>query len=187
MNNLTSQVHASFLAPTLFNIALPRMKPQPLSLSMMIDDRVKRRDRRRERQEQHRQWAQDMIVEEAFWKDLGLVHLSGDSAGNGRRPQSWGRSRAGPDEGDLSFPERHRRHVELISTYFERDAARARTTYTPEMVSAVMNARRRREQARQLAASKKRHVELCYGSHGSRRRGQWIREERRTRIAQGRL
>ncbi|GHJ88393.1 hypothetical protein NliqN6_4795 [Naganishia liquefaciens] len=151
------RVHPSFLAPTLFNIALPRMKPQPLSLSMMIDDRVKRRDRRRESQEQHRQWAHDMVVEYDFWKDLGLDFLSSDVAGNGkRRPKTRGRPTTGSEEGDLSFTERHLRHVEVISTYFERDAARAKTTYTPEMIDAVENARRAREQARQYAASKKK-------------------------------
>jgi hypothetical protein len=160
-NNTSEQpsprVHPSFLAPTLFNIALPRMKPQPLSLSMMIDDRVKRRDRRRESQEQHRQWAQDMMIEERFWRDLGIVKLLHDSAGkkDGRNPHAQGRSRAGEDEGNLSFTERHYRHVSLLATYFERDAARARTTYTTDMIGAVKDARTKREQARQRAAVKK--------------------------------
>lgn len=155
-------MHPSFLAPTLFNIALPRMKPQPLSLSMIIDDRVKRRDRRRESQEQHRQWAQDMLVEEGFWKDLGLAHLLHDSAGkkDGRHSHARGRSRKSEDEGDLSFTERHYRHVDLIGTYFERDAERARTTYTIDMVTAVKDARKAREQARQRAAAKNKIAAL---------------------------
>jgi hypothetical protein len=125
---------------------------------MMIDDRVKRRDRRRESQEQHRQWAQDMVVEERFWRDLGLDELLHESAGQtgGRNPHARGKSRAGDDEGELSFTERHYRHVDLLATYFERDAARAKTTYTPDMINAVKDARTRREQARQRAAVKKK-------------------------------
>lgn len=159
------RVHPSFLAPTLFNIALPRMKPQPLSLSMMIDDRVKRRDRRRESQEQHRQWAQDMVIEEGFWRDLGLVKLLHDSAGrrDGRNFHARGRARTGDDDGDLSFTERHYRHVDLLATYFERDAARAKTTYTTDMVDAVKDARTRREHARQRAANKKKATVVVSG------------------------
>lgn len=157
-SNQTPIVHPTFLAPSLFNIALPRMKPQPLSLSMMMDDRVKRRDRRRENQERHKQWAQDMVIEERFWRDLGLEkpQFNPISTRNGHQVRSGQRGRMGSDDGDLSFTERHYRHVNLIATYFDRDAARAATTYTPAMISAVKDARKLREQRRQRRATKRK-------------------------------
>ncbi|KAJ9124123.1 hypothetical protein QFC22_000918 [Naganishia vaughanmartiniae] len=136
------------------------MKPQPLSLSMMINDRIKRRDQRRESQERHKRWAHDMLLEEEFYRDLGILGPNGDVTSHvpsgktrtGRRPRRHDRE----DNDDLSFADRHFNHASLISTYFERDAARAATTYTPEMISAVRIARTKREQRRQrLAAERK--------------------------------
>ncbi|KAJ9106162.1 hypothetical protein QFC21_001305 [Naganishia friedmannii] len=163
------RVHPSFLAPTLFNIALPRMKPQPLSLSMMINDRIKRRDQRRENQERHRRWAHDMLLEEEFYRDLGISGPNGDAIGynpsgqtrSGKRPRRHHRN----DTDDISFADRHFNHATLIGRYFERDAARAATTYTAEMISAVRNARTKREQRRQRLAAERnvrKHSDLGY-------------------------
>ncbi|KAJ9109926.1 hypothetical protein QFC19_001907 [Naganishia cerealis] len=156
------RIHPSFLAPTLFNIALPRMKPQPLSLSKMIDDRIKRRNRRREDLETHKRWAHDMLFEENFYRDLGIPH-GPNSEAHGPNPsgniRTGKRSKFGhrdADHDDLSFTERHFNHVNLISTYFERDAARAATTYTQEMIDAVKDARTRREQRRQRLAARRK-------------------------------
>lgn len=126
----------------------------------MIDDRVKRRDRRRENQERHRQWAQDMVIEERFWRDLGLEQSYEGSTDktNGQQGRSGRRGRTGSDKGDMSFTERHYRHVDLIATYFERDAARASTTYTSDMINAVKEAHRMREQRRQRRAAARKNV-----------------------------
>lgn len=136
------------------------MKPQPLSLSMMLDDRVKRRDRRRENQERHRQWAQDMVIEERFWRDVGLGQSYGGPTDtmNGHQARSTRRGKTSSDKGDMSFTERHYRHVDLIATYFERDAARASTTYTSVMINAVRDARTAREQRRQRRATARKNV-----------------------------
>lgn len=128
---------------------------------MMINDRIKRRDQRRESQERHKRWAHDMILEEEFYRDLGIrPGPNGDTTGhhpNGKN-RSGNRSRRHhrDDMDDLSFADRHFGYANLIGTYFERDAARAATTYTPEMISAVRDARTKREQRRQrLAAERK--------------------------------
>lgn len=94
-----------------------------------------------------------MLVEEKFWRDLGLEQEAQESVGKGNGSRSGRRQRTVVDQGDISFTERHYRHVDLIGTYFERDAARAATTYTADMITAVKNARRAREQHRQHVAA----------------------------------
>lgn len=130
----------------------------------MINDRIKRRDQRRESQERHKRWAYDMLLEEDFYRDLGIPgpngdpseHSSSGKARNGKRSRRYLRE----DDDNLSFASRHFHHANLIGTYFERDASRAATTYTPEMISAVRDARTKREQRRQRLAAERKGQKL---------------------------
>lgn len=76
----------------------------------------------------------------------------------GQQARSARRGKTSSDKGDMSFTERHYRHVDLIATYFERDAARASTTYTSDMINAVKDARTVREQRRQRRAAARKNV-----------------------------
>lgn len=94
-----------------------------------------------------------MIIEERFWRDLG-IEQSPKALTDGNQARLGRGARMGSEEGDLSFAERHYRHVNLIATYFERDATRAATTYSTDIINAVKNARKLRELCRQRKAAK---------------------------------
>ena len=61
-----------FLQPTNSIAAMPRLKPQPLALSMMIRDRHLRHEYRVWRQRVMQDWSDDMRHEERFWAQLGV-------------------------------------------------------------------------------------------------------------------
>jgi hypothetical protein len=62
----------SILRPSLFNVPQPRLSPQPVKTSMMIRNRIRARENRREKQLLHMQYIRDMREEFKFWERLGV-------------------------------------------------------------------------------------------------------------------
>ena len=60
----------SFMRPTLYNRLLPRLVPQPVSISCMINKRRLRRERRYEQSVELTEWIKDLQMESAFEKQL---------------------------------------------------------------------------------------------------------------------
>lgn len=137
-----------FLHPSLFNPPLPRLRPQPEQLSMMMRRRIDRRERRiayfRDLQELQR----DMKVEVRFLRMLGLdwPEKIGDwSSGAGAR--SW----------DTEF----KRQLDIIDGQFAKEAARSELKYTDAMYIRVMRARKeKQERLRRRAERRKLQQQL---------------------------
>ncbi|KAH0831113.1 hypothetical protein J3R83DRAFT_13679 [Lanmaoa asiatica] len=60
----------SFIRPTLYNKLLPRLVPQPVSISCMINKRRLRRQRRYEQSVELTEWIKDLEMESVFEKQL---------------------------------------------------------------------------------------------------------------------
>lgn len=60
----------SFIRPTLYNKLLPRLVPQPVSISCMINKRRLRRERRYEQLVELTDWIRALEMESAFEKQL---------------------------------------------------------------------------------------------------------------------
>ncbi len=65
-----------FMRPSLFHGPLPRMKPQPPAISLLISRRIKKREERRAKIESLEDVLEDIRIEESF--EAGLQDLSKD-------------------------------------------------------------------------------------------------------------
>lgn len=124
-----SRLTGGFLRPTLFNPPLPRLKPQPLNISMMINRRIKRRERRIEVSRKLADLQADMRQEVRFLRSLGLdwPEKIGDwSSGVGAR--SW----------ETEF----NRYMNNMQEKFTRELKRSEMKYSDKLYIRVMRAKR---------------------------------------------
>ena len=130
-----------FLRPTIFNGPLPRIKPQPLGLSMMIHNRLRARERR---QASRRMWAEhivDMRHEVDFLFGLGV------------RAGGWGTAMQA--------------HIATLDAKFKGEHQRSESRYDEGMVRRVKRARARRTRWQQEQARRRKEAEaLSDGSEG---------------------
>lgn len=136
-----------FLRPTVFNPPLPRLKPQPLRLSMMIKRRIKRRDARIEMFRQLQDKQEDMRKEVGFLRSLGIdwPEKIGDwSSGVGAR--SW----------ETEF----NRQMKAINEQFAREQKRAEMKYTDKMYIRIMRAKREKYERLAKRAERRRQQKL---------------------------
>jgi hypothetical protein len=73
-----------YLRPTLFNPPLPRLKPQPEGLSMMIHKRLRVRERRTWKRRVWAEWAGDMKAEMAFYRRINDMGPRQRGSGSGK-------------------------------------------------------------------------------------------------------
>lgn len=82
---LRPRMQGGFLRPTINNVPLPRLRPQPPEIHGMISHRIKERERRISRRKSMVEMRGDMLREVDFWRKLGtflfsdLVELMRDS------------------------------------------------------------------------------------------------------------
>jgi hypothetical protein len=69
-----------FFRPSLFNGPLPRLKPQPLHISMMIARRRRNREERGERLALTREWRDFVLREVAFEQRLARTSENGNKS-----------------------------------------------------------------------------------------------------------
>ncbi|WWC58436.1 uncharacterized protein I303_100976 [Kwoniella dejecticola CBS 10117] len=65
-----AKMTGSYHRPTLFNVPLPRMKPQDISVGATIHNRLRARERRIARRREYKSLLMDMKLEVGFWKSL---------------------------------------------------------------------------------------------------------------------
>lgn len=125
------RLNGGFLRPTLFNPPLPRLKPQPPRLSMMIKRRIQRRERRIDAYRKLTDQQEDMRQEVRFLRSLGLdwPEKIGDwSSGVGAR--SW----------ETEF----NRQAKILDERFTRELKRSEMKYDDRMYIRIMRAKRKK-------------------------------------------
>ncbi|KAF8321628.1 hypothetical protein DL93DRAFT_2051527 [Clavulina sp. PMI_390] len=125
-----------FVRPSLFNRALPRMKPQPPEISGMIVKRVKGRARRIEQQTYWKEAQSDMKLEAQFERNaLSLAQRSSAHRKEKEIPELVYHEKLGqwldPIKSQLS----------QIDKSFAADEARFNSKFSPQMVAHVKRAR----------------------------------------------
>lgn len=129
---------AGFHRPTTFNPPLPRLKPQPLSLSMMILRRVRARERRVALQRDLRAQAQEIKEEIDFFRRV--------------------RDRAGLEDAKGFLLDLRGRQADL-QVLFDRHEERKAGVFSEAVVRRVMKARRERQAfKRRRAEERKREI-----------------------------
>ena len=121
----TSRLQGSYIRPTIFNPALPRLRPQPVVISMMIKKRIAAYANRLHRYKYNKELRADMREELHFWRNAG----QGEGAGDG-----WG----GAWEGAIA---------EMVSkdeAAFKRDRQRSEGVFGEGVRRRVEKARLRR-------------------------------------------
>ncbi|RSH78828.1 uncharacterized protein EHS24_001747 [Apiotrichum porosum] len=128
----------SIIRATYFNPPLPRMKPQPIKVSMMIRSRVRRRQLRREMQLRQEDWIGDMRSEIGFWRRLDIDNPEGLG--------EWSSTLSRPDQ---SWESTNREYKELVSGLFNAENERAEMLITEKLLAGARRARARRNSHRQ--------------------------------------
>ncbi|KAG8854363.1 hypothetical protein FRB91_003607 [Serendipita sp. 411] len=121
-----------YLRPTINNRPLPRMKNQPIHITMMIRNRIKARAKRMERQTQLIGWLEDAKAERVF--EAGLRKEALDENGMVDLREL--------DFEDGGYQTAIRDSLRSISESFELDRQRASSRFTPEMIGLIKNARK---------------------------------------------
>ncbi|KAF8334247.1 uncharacterized protein EI90DRAFT_2970660 [Cantharellus anzutake] len=121
-----------YLRPSFYNRPLPRMRNQPVDVTMMISKRVKARARRQVAFESIQSTKEDVRLECSF-----EGRLKAEAARLGFE-SSWE-----PYFGDLrGWLEPLRQHEKSLQASFELDTERASSKFSPELLERIKDARR---------------------------------------------
>ncbi|WVF70767.1 hypothetical protein IAT40_005561 [Kwoniella sp. CBS 6097] len=154
-----------FHRPTLFNPPLPRMKPQPIGISMMIQNRLRKRERRHARRKVWASLLNDMKLEVSFWKDLERESASSSTnptwrpeseSGSGmgfrqkREESDWTKGKDARCPGGWDGPIQE--ELRLMDVRFRKENSRAESMYSEELMERVTNAKSKRKERRKAKA-----------------------------------
>ncbi|WVO13156.1 hypothetical protein L204_100768 [Cryptococcus depauperatus] len=123
----------AFHRPTLFNPPLPRLKPQPIGLSMMIHNRLRARERRMEKRKLYASLRVDMLLEVSFWKQVEVSRRSKWAPNkNSKSPGGW----------DAILKE----ELKTMDARFARENMRAEMVFEEPMLQRIKRAKVRKLQ-----------------------------------------
>ncbi|KAH8112251.1 hypothetical protein DFH11DRAFT_1706665 [Phellopilus nigrolimitatus] len=120
----------AYLRPTFFNGPLPRMKPQPVHISMMIRRRRLARERRGEKYAELVEHRDDIYRESTFEEALSGAALGSDE------------QEFLPVFDEKEWVKSIENQQAMIRNSLDRDSKRASTPYPPDMLEAIKEARR---------------------------------------------
>jgi len=120
-------VTPSLIPPSIYNPPLPRLKPQPAHITMMMKKRIKDRQRRLYEQRLLMAWIDDNRREERFER-LVAKHTPGFL----------------PSLNFSAAEQFLRDRLKTIQESFEREKRRSQMLYTPELIAKLMTAKRQR-------------------------------------------
>ncbi|KIK93619.1 hypothetical protein PAXRUDRAFT_503286 [Paxillus rubicundulus Ve08.2h10] len=145
----------SFIRPTYYNKLLPRLVPQPASISGMIHKRRIGRNKRFAQKEEVAGWMEDLKMESAFEQALlaeqGGSQDGGKNGGNGKRVFS----------ADLdAWLQPLLRKQRIINTAIKNDYARLYSPYPPALLAAGTQARCLKIQRNTLQRARERRGEI---------------------------
>ncbi|KIM49685.1 hypothetical protein M413DRAFT_114233 [Hebeloma cylindrosporum] len=149
-----------FIRPTLNHVPLPRMKPQPPAISGMIVKRIIARRRRQERKAQFEIDLEDLTLEERFEEGLRKVEKTDV-------PTIFSGTPTALDEWKQPILE----SLQGIHQSNSLDFARASTPYRPELVAAVLEARRRKIYNKTREKDRERRGEVLKSTLKRQRKG----------------
>ncbi|KAG7562396.1 hypothetical protein FFLO_02176 [Filobasidium floriforme] len=132
----------SILRPSLFNVPQPRLSPQPVKTSMMIRNRTRARENRREKQLLHMQYIRDMREEFKFWERLGV----------NERPSRKNEAGKGKGVEETGYIEIHNEQLARYNASYELDKLRSAMVVPPEMIKRVELAKKNKARAIQKKA-----------------------------------
>ena len=118
-----------YIYPTVYNPPLPRMKNQPVHISMMIQRRISAREARIAKMRLYKSWLQDMRNEVDFWRALGLSNA-----------EQVGQEKA-VDDG-VRWETEINKMFSTMKASFERENAREAMVFTEEEVDKIEKARK---------------------------------------------
>ncbi|EIW67557.1 hypothetical protein TREMEDRAFT_64146 [Tremella mesenterica DSM 1558] len=167
----SSQIRLSgYLRPTSFNPPIPRLKPQPIKITMMIKRRIMVRERRIARRRLWGEWAGDIKMEVDFWRRMGIVeskkiyHVfdTKDERGLGGIKGNWtieekerndSMDALKRDEKDIKrlsggWDLEMNRFLSMMDQQFDNEVRRAKMIFKEGVVRRVEKARTRRRQRR---------------------------------------
>ncbi|KAG9006992.1 hypothetical protein FRB93_008258 [Tulasnella sp. JGI-2019a] len=119
----------ALMRPSLFNPPLPRLKPQPIHITMMIRRRRDARERRFTRSRVNVDWRQDLLAERHFET---LLHHSHPSP----------KVLPTPVYEDRSWEESLDSHGQAMKESAQREENRARMKFSPALLELAKQARR---------------------------------------------
>ncbi|TFK39489.1 hypothetical protein BDQ12DRAFT_57975 [Crucibulum laeve] len=150
-----------YLLPSLSNGPLPRMKPQPLNVTLMILDRRRAREKRIARQGRFKEMLRDLRIEREFEEGLQKMERL-----NGREMELvFGGANFWEWEAPLKAT------LTDIQASFDRDLARANTPYPPEMLAAIAAAKREKIVNKTRERERERRGEILRSTLRRKRQG----------------
>ncbi|GBE83106.1 hypothetical protein SCP_0501530 [Sparassis crispa] len=150
----------SYLRPTFYNPPLPRLHPQPIHISGMINSRRRAREKRSQKISELLDWQNDIQNEVRFEQDL-LTKATKE--GVRFKPVYYQK----PQEWELYL----NKHLSTLHDAFERDDARAATPYPPEMLERIKEARREKIRNKTRELERERRGVVTKRAMERRRRG----------------
>ncbi|PVG02074.1 hypothetical protein CPB86DRAFT_773049 [Serendipita vermifera] len=150
----------AYMRPTYYNKPLPRLKPQPIHITMMINKRLKARQRRTEANERLVSWLEDAKAEKEFERMLR------EEMANENTPISS--LLYSTQDGDWEFAsgayeESTKDQLAVINASFRREEARATSVFTPEMITLIKEARKYKAVNKSRERNRERRGEITRG------------------------
>ncbi|WVQ97126.1 hypothetical protein IAU59_004236 [Kwoniella sp. CBS 9459] len=160
-SELPPRLTGAFHRPTLYNPPLPRLKPQPIGLSMMIQNRLRKRERRHARRKVWASLLPDMKLEVSFWKDLErdrsqptshstITPISGSESDTGVRPKreesDWTKAKDARCPGGWDGPIQE--ELGQMDARFRKENSRAESVYSEELMERVAQAKAKKKERR---------------------------------------
>jgi len=146
-----------FIRPTLNHVPLPRMKPQPPAISGMIVKRIIARRRRQERKAQFESDLEDLTLEEQLEEGLRKVEKADLPPTFSGTMNEWTQPIL--------------QSIQGIAKSNFLDYARASAPYRPELVAAVLEARRRKIRNKTREKDRERRGEVLKSTLKRQRKG----------------
>lgn len=149
-----ARLQGSFLRPTIYNPPLPRLTPQPLAISMIIQKRIKSHALRIAKYRAAKETRDDMREEVNFWRRLSGAEGTGDGGSEG----GWDR--------EITTV------MKTCEESFERGQRRSEGRYGREVMHRVERARKRRvRESQEKVVRRREQEEVGKGGNGSDWRG----------------
>lgn len=166
---------------TLHNPPLPRLKPQPVRLGMMIHERIIARDRRAERRKELVEMNRDMALELAFWRRLGPGACAVDQVDVDVGVEDGPRSKTKTHSNTTTTRNSHFRPagklgvwdddtdtpmkdaIQLIDVAFRRETQRSKMVFDEHLEGRIWRAKARKEARQRQRAEDRKSAKVGEG------------------------
>ncbi|WWC86086.1 uncharacterized protein L201_000957 [Kwoniella dendrophila CBS 6074] len=152
-NNTKPKLTGSFHRPTLFNIPLPRMKPQPKSIGSMIHNRLRSRERRMVKRKEYSSLLNDMKLEVNFWNTLQSQSQSKLEENNNNNNNNHTIVQVQVDDWNISKDPRSpggwdgiiKNEIKLMDERFKKENRRSEMIFDKPLLDRIAKAKERKK------------------------------------------